>query len=144
MYVPASKRWIFNAICLSFYSKFKLRQVSAHKIIFDLIAPFCYELWAERNSVFLELIDQTNLITIFSVEILIQLSREKKTFKKHLQNKTTHAFLPYRTHSFTRRRKVTTTAGLWIFNSFFKTKKPSRNLASPHLQKPFLNFKLEV
>lgn len=89
MYVPAFKRWIFNAICLSFYSKFKLREVSAHKIIFDLIAPFCYELWAERNSVFLELIDQTNLVAIFSVEILIQLSREKKTFKKHLQNKTT-------------------------------------------------------
>ena len=67
---------------------------------------------AERSSFFLELIDQTNLVAIFSVEILIQLSREKKTFKKHQQNKTTHAFLPYRTHSFTRRRKVTTTAGL--------------------------------
>ena len=99
---------------------------------------------AEHNSFFLELIDQTNLVAIFSVEILIQLSPEKKTFKKHLQNKTTHAFLPYRTHSFTRRRKVTTTAGLRIFNSFLKTKIPSRNIVSPHLQIPSLNFKLEV
>lgn len=42
---------------------------------------------AERNSFFLELIDQTNLVAIFSVEILIQLSPEKKLSKNTYKTK---------------------------------------------------------
>lgn len=42
---------------------------------------------AERNSFFLELIDQTNLVAIFSVEILIQLSPEKRLSKNTYKTK---------------------------------------------------------
>ena len=42
---------------------------------------------AERNSFYLELIDQTNLVAIFSVEILIQLSPEKKLSKNTYKTK---------------------------------------------------------
>ena len=46
---------------------------------------------AERNSFFLELIDQTNLVAIFSVEILIQLSPEKKLSKNTYKTKQNNA-----------------------------------------------------
>lgn len=42
---------------------------------------------AERNSFFLELTDQTNLVAIFSVEILIQLSPEKRLSKNTYKTK---------------------------------------------------------
>lgn len=42
---------------------------------------------AERSSFFLELIDQTSLVAIFSVEILIQLSPEKRLSKNTYKTK---------------------------------------------------------
>lgn len=110
--------------------------MSAHKIIFDLIAPFCYELWAERNSVFLELIDQTNLVAIFSVEILIQLSREKKNFQKTPTKQNDACFLTLQNTFFHKKAKGHDHSRLWIFNSFFKTKNRPETLQVPIFKYP--------